>query len=192
MKKSNSIIIKAVNGLSTNDAITNIKKWMDENEKSAFNIALFATYATGTTIPAYVDKNGNEYGDANVEKAIKQSKLIAEIGKSKATLSRWIKAMRIIIANNRFTDFANGILPFSYDKIILIDDNQNIFASHDYYELFKKSISELEKMIDVDDDENDDDVAVEVELVTFMYNNDSYTVDKAKFEKWLEKNAKTE
>lgn len=192
MKKSNSIIIKAVNGLTTNDAITSIKKWMDEAEKSAFNIAMFSAYVTGVTIPAYVDKNGNEYGEANVEKAIKQAKLIDEIGKAKSTLSRWIKAMRIIIANNRFTDFANGILPFSFDKIILIDDNQNVFANHDYYELFKKSVSQLEKMIDSGNDENDDDVIVEVELVTFMYNDASYTVDKAKFEKWLEKNAKTE
>ena len=197
MGKSNSIIIKAVNGLTTDDAITNIKKWMGDVEKSAFNIAMFAAYATGVTIPAYIDMNGNEYGEANVEKAIKQSELIDRIGKAKSTLSRWIKAMRIIIANNRFSDFANGLLPFSFDKIILIDDNQNVFAGYDYFELFKKSISQLEKMINPDNDDNDNDnddndIAVAVELVTFMYNDTSYTVDKAKFEKWLEKNAKTE
>lgn len=194
MKKSNSIIIKAVNGLTTDEAITNIKKWMDDVEKSAFNIAMFAAYATGVTIPAYVDKNDNEYGEANVEKAVKQSQLIDEIGKAKSTLSRWIKAMRIIITNNHFTDFANGLLPFSFDKIILIDDNQNVFANYDYFELFKKSVSQLEKMVngDTDNDNNDDDVAVAVELVTFIYNDTSYTVDKEKFEKWLEKNAKTE
>ena len=192
MKKSNSIIIKSVNGLTTDEAITNIKKWMDDVEKSAFNIAMFAAYATGVTIPAYVDKNGKEYGEANVEKSIKQSNLIAEIGKSKATLSRWIKAMRIIIANNHFADFANGLLPFSFDKIILIDDNQNIFANYDYFEVFKKSVSQLEKMVNGDTDNDDNDVAVAVELVTFMYNDTSYTVNKDKFEKWLEKNAKTE
>ena len=193
MKKSNSIIIKSVNGLTTDEAITNIKKWMDDVEKSAFNIAMFAAYATGVTIPAYVDKNGKEYGEANVEKAIKQTQLIDEIGKAKSTLSRWIKAMRIIIASNHFTDFANGLLPFSFDKIILIDDNQNIFSKYDYFELFKKSVSQLEKMVNGDNDNDDnDDIAVTVEFVTFMYNDTSYTVDKDKFEKWLEKNAKTE
>ena len=191
--KTNSIIKKSVNGLTVDEVVIDVKKWMDESEKSAFNIALFSAYATGVTIPAYTDKNGNEYGDANVEKAIKQSKLIAEIGKSKATLSRWIKAMKIIIANNHFTDFANGVLPFSYDKIILIDENQSAFSGYDYFNLFSMSISDLEKMLDVnDDDDDDDDVAVEVELVTFMYNDSSYTVDRVKFEKWLEKNAKTE
>ena len=190
MKKSTSIIRKSVNGLTVEQAIKDVKVWMDENEKSAFNISMFSAYVTGVTIPAYVDKNGNEYGEANVEKAIKQSKLIDEIGKAKSTLSRWIKAMRIIIANNHFIDFANGILPFSFDKIILIDENQNIFAEYDYYDLFKKSISALEKMIDVNND--DDDVAINVEFVTFMYNDAAYTVERDKFEKWLEKNAKTE
>lgn len=192
MKKSNSIIIKAVNGLTTDDAIVNIKKWMEDNEKSAFNIAMFSAYATGVTIPAYTDKSGNEYGDANVEKAIKQAELIDKIGRAKSTLSRWIKAMRVIIANNHFADFANGVLPFSFDKIILIDEHQSSFAGFDYYDLFSKSVKELEKMIDAEDDADADDVAVEVEFVSFVYNDVSYTVDRDKFEKWLEKNAKTE
>ena len=116
--KNNSIINVTVNGMTANDTIDSVKSRLESVEKSAFNIALLCAYGTGVTIPEYIDNKGNIHGEAICDKPIKQNDYIKLVGRSKATLSRWVKAMKLIIENNRFNDFATGLYPFSYDKII--------------------------------------------------------------------------
>ena len=114
----NSIINVTVNGMTANDTIDSVKSRLETVEKSAFNIALLCAYGTGVTIPEYTDNKGNVHGEATCDNPIKQNDYIKLVGRSKATLSRWIKAMTLIIDNSYFSDFASGLYPFSYDKII--------------------------------------------------------------------------
>ena len=144
--KNNSIINVTVNGMTANDTINNVKSRLESVEKSAFNIALLCAYGTGVTIPEYTDNKGNVHGEATCDKPIKQNDYIKLVGRSKATLSRWIKAMNLIIENNRFNDFATGLYPFSYDKIIDIFENAEVFDGYVFKDLMDLSASTLATM----------------------------------------------
>ena len=208
---TNSIINVTVNGLTTNEAITSIKSRLETVEKSAFNIALLCAYTLGDTIPSYVDNKGNEHGEAVCEKPIKkQADLLKLIGRSKATLSRWIKAIRLIIEKGYFTEFANGSLPFSYDKIIVILENEEAFNGYVLTDLMSMTVDSLESLTVVkaeeateeaeaeeeeattEAEEEAEEATEEVELTTLTYNGKEYTVNKAIFEAWLSENAITE
>ena len=94
MKNTKSIINVTINGMTVNQAINDIKERLIGVEKSAFNIALLCVYSLGDEIPAYTDSMGNEHGKAICEKPIKkQADLLKLIGRSKATLSRWINSL---------------------------------------------------------------------------------------------------
>ena len=112
-----SIINVTVNGMTAGETIENVKSRLETVEKSAFNIALLCAYGTGVTIPAYTDNKGIEHGEATCDKPIKQNDYIKLVGRSKATLSRWIKAITLIIEKGYFTDFSSGVYPFSYDTL---------------------------------------------------------------------------
>ena len=207
-----SIINVTVNGMSANDCIKSVKARLESVEKSAFNIALLCAYTLGDTIPAYTDNKGNAHGEATCDKPIKkQADLLKLIGRSKATLSRWIKAIRLIIEKGYFTDFSNGTLPFSYDKIILILENEANFEGYVLTDLLSMTVDSLEAMVDSkkdteeaeaeatteaeatnDTQEAEDEAEVEVteDEATFVYNDTQYIVNKALFEKWLSENAK--
>ena len=207
-----SIINVTVNGMSASETIESVKSRLETVEKSAFNIALLCAYGTGVTIPAYTDNKGNEHGEATCEKPIKQNDYIKLVGKSKATLSRWIKAITLVIDNGCFTDFANGVYPFSYDKIIDIFSNEGVFAGYVFADLMALSASTLETMIkeykpateeeateEAGESEeateeattNDtEEEATEEETTTLTYNGKDYIVNKSDFEKWLSDNGK--
>ena len=154
MAKNNSIINVTINGLTVNQAINDIKERLISVEKSAFNIALLCVYSLGDTIPAYTDSEGNEHGQAICDKPIKkQADLLKLIGRSKATLSRWIKAMRLLIEKGRFTEFANGSLPFSYDKIICIFEHEESFKGYILSDLMSMTVDTLEAMTDTKEEE---------------------------------------
>lgn len=145
--KNNSIINVTVNGMTASDTINNVKSRLETVEKSAFNIALLCAYGTGTTIPEYTDNKGNLHAEAICEKPIKQNDYIKLVGRSKATLSRWIGAMNLIIEKGYFTDFASAKYPFSYDKIYDIFNNEDVFQGMLLSELMELSASTLEKMV---------------------------------------------
>ena len=206
--KNNSIINVTVNGMSANDTITNVKSRLESVEKSAFNIALLCAYGTGLTIPEYTDNKGNVHGEATCDKPIKQNDYIKLVGRSKATLSRWIKAMNLIIENNRFNDFATGLYPFSYDKIIDIFENAEVFDGYVFKDLMDLSACTLATMVkdyvkpseeksDNIDSETDSDSKEEEkteeepseETAVLTYQGKDYIVNKAVFEKWLAENA---
>lgn len=212
-KTNNSIINVTVNGMSATDAIASVKTRLETVEKSAFNIALLCAYTLGDTIPSYVDSKGNEHGEAVCDKPIKkQADLLKLIGRSKATLSRWIKAMRLIIEHGYFSEFASGSLPFSYDKIITIIENKDKFDGYVLVDLMSMSCDTLEAMLVVSTEEEattteeeaetteeateeeatTEDVTEEEateETAVLTYNSKEYIVNKAVFEKWLAENA---
>lgn len=206
--KNNSIINVTVNGMTANETIDNVKLRLETVEKSAFNIALLCAYGIGVTIPAYTDNKGVEHGETVCDKPIKQNDYIKLVGRSKATLSRWIKAMNLIIENNCFNDFASGLYPFSYDKIIDIFENAEVFDGYVLKDLMELSACTLSTMVkdytkpeekteEVSEDEtttssdNKEEKTEEVseEIATLIYQGKEYTVNKAIFEKWLAENA---
>lgn len=208
--KNNSIINVTVNGMTANDTINNVKSRLESVEKSAFNIALLCAYGTGVTIPEYTDNKGNVHGEATCDKPIKQNDYIKLVGRSKATLSRWIKAMNLIIENNRFNDFATGLYPFSYDKIIDIFENAEVFDGYVFKDLMDLSASTLATMVkdyikpskekteegsedetatDSDSKEEEKTEEGSEETAVLTYQDKDYTVNKAVFEKWLAENA---
>lgn len=206
-KTNNSIINVTVNGMSATDAIASVKTRLETVEKSAFNIALLCAYTLGDTIPSYIDSKGNEHGEAVCDKPIKkQADLLKLIGRSKATLSRWIKAMRLIIEHGYFTEFASGLLPFSYDKIITIIENKDKFDGYVLTDLMSMSCDTLEAMLEVSiaeatteeegeateeeattEDTTEEEATEETAVLT--YNGKEYIVNKTIFEKWLAENA---
>ena len=207
---NNSIINVTVNGMTANETINNVKSRLESVEKSAFNIALLCAYGTGVTIPEYTDNKGNIHGEATCDKPIKQNDYIKLVGRSKATLSRWIKAMNLIIENNRFNDFASGLYPFSYDKIIDIFENKEVFQGYVFKDLMDLSactlatmikdyvkpseekteeVSEDETATDSDSKEEEKTEEVSEETAVLTYKGKNYTVNKAVFEKWLAENA---
>lgn len=206
--KNNSIINVTVNGMTANDTINNVKLRLESVEKSAFNIALLCAYGTGVTIPEYTDNKGNVHGEATCDKPIKQNDYIKLVGRSKATLSRWVKAMNLIIENNRFNDFATGLYPFSYDKIIDIFENAEVFNGYVFKDLMDLSACTLATMVkdyvkpseekshntdsETDSDSKEEEKAeeeVSEETAVLTYQGKNYTVNKAVFEKWLAENA---
>lgn len=212
--KNNSIINVTVNGMTAKDTINNVKSRLESVEKSAFNIALLCAYGTGVTIPEYTDNKGNVHGEATCDKPIKQNDYIKLVGRSKATLSRWIKAMNLIIENNRFNDFATGLYPFSYDKIIDIFENAEVFQGYVFKDLMELSACTLDTMVkdyvkpseekaeegsedetttdsDSQEEEKSEEPSEESseETAVLTYQGKDYTVNKAVFEKWLAENA---
>lgn len=212
-EKNNSIINVVVNGMTASEGVKDVQERLEAVEKSAFNIALISAYSCGACIPAYKDNKGIEHGEAHLDKkdAFKQVDFIKLVGRSKATLSRWLGAMNLIIENGYFTDFATGVYPFSYDKIYDIFNNSEVFKGMLLSELMELSGSTLEKMIKdfkpkeeekteekpseetaTDSDSKEEEKTEEEkseETAVLTYQGKDYTVNKAVFEKWLAENA---
>lgn len=205
---NNSIINVTVNGMIANEAIISIKSRLETVEKSAFNIALLCVYTLGDTIPSYTDNKGVEHGEAICDNPIKkQADLLKLIGRSKATLSRWIKAMHLIIEKGYFSDFASGSLPFSYDKIITIFENDDKFSNYVLSDLMSMTVDTLEAMSTTVDNKTEEKTSEEnttseektedteeektsEETGVLIYEGKEYTVPKEAFEKWLAENGK--
>jgi hypothetical protein len=211
-EKNNSIINVVVNGMTASEGVKDVQERLEAVEKSAFNIALISAYSCGACIPAYKDNKGIEHGETHLDKkdAFKQVDFIKLVGRSKATLSRWLGAMNLIIENGHFTDFATGVYPFSYDKIYDIFNNSEVFKGMLLSELMELSGSTLEKMIKdfkpkeeekteekpseetaTDSDSKEEEKTEEKpseETAVLIYQGNNYTVNKAVFEKWLAEN----
>lgn len=208
--KNNSIINVVVNGMTATEAIEDVKKRLEAVEKSAFNIAIECAYTLGVTIPAYTDNKGVEHGETTCDKPIKkQADLLKLIGRSKGTLSKWIKAVKLIIENGYFTDFASGVYPFSYEKVIAILENKDAFSGYLLSDLMSMTVDTLEAMTATKpedekkeektpteeletEEELEEEETEEVKIATISYDGKEYSVPKEAFEKWLAKNMITE
>lgn len=207
---SNTSIIEVTpNGMTSADVLNEVNERMESVERSVFNIALLCAYGTGTTIPAYTDVKGVAHGEATIEKPSRQKDFILQVNRSSKAISRWIIAMNLIIEKGLFGDFANGIYPFSYDKIIAILRNENAFCNMAFYDAMKlsaKSLDDIAKSYNSKADTDADTTTAEkgseeteaetnepteapsVETATLTYNGKEYTVNKQAFEKWLAEN----
>ena len=209
---NNSIIDVVVNGMNGTEVIDEINTRLQAVEKSVFNIALLCSYGTGVTIPAYTDNKGVEHAEATIEKPSKQKDFILRVNRSSKAISRWIIAMNLIIEEGYFTDFASGVYPFSYDKIIAIFRNKEAFEGTMLPDLMKMSAKSLETMAEeykapvkkeetevdnkkestpVKKEETEVEVSSEEgseEVATISYNGKEYHVNKQAFEKWLAEN----
>ena len=99
--------------------------------------------------------------------------------------------MRLIIDNGYFATFAYGSLPFSYDKIIAIFRNPEVFKGIQLVDLFKMSARTLEDMVHTAEKKtkkNTDTKEEAGEVATLTYNGKEYKVNKLAFEKWLADN----
>lgn len=212
--KNSSIINVTVNGMKATEGVKHVQSRLESAERSIFNIALISAYSTGVTIPAYTDNKGNNHAEAICEKPFKQVDFIKLVGRSKPTLSRWIKAMKLIIDKGYFNDFASGLYPFSYDKIIEIFGNEEAFSGRILADLMKMSADTLEIMASdyqssiakgKTEERTEEETEVkeetkeraekevptaEEETAILIYNGNNYIVNKAVFEKWLAENGK--
>ena len=117
--------------------------------------------------------------------------------------------MNLIIENNRFNDFATGLYPFSYDKIIDIFENTEVFDGYVFKDLMDLSASTLATMIKdyvkPSEEDSEDEIVTDSdsqeeekteesseegseETAVLTYQGKDYTVNKAVFEKWLAEN----
>lgn len=208
---NNSIINVVVNGMTATEAVKNVQSRIETVEKSVFNIALITAYGTGVTIPAYTDNKGVEHAEAVCDKPMKQADFIKLVGRSSKAISRWVIAMKLVIDNKYFTDFASGKYPFSYDKIIAImkEENKPVFDGMILSDLMNLSAKTLETMVtdykpadtnkeeasndnvevtDTKEEEASTSAPEELEIATISYAGKSYNVPKVAFEKWLAEN----
>lgn len=142
MENLKNILDVTVNGMNALDCVKSVKNRLETIENKAFNVAVLSAYATGTTIPAY-----NGKGEATVDKKMTQASFLKLVNRSKATLSRWIKGVNFIINDGKFSDFAMGIIPFQFDKVIHYYENKEIFDKEEITLLFaitEMSLSDLE------------------------------------------------
>lgn len=214
--KNNSIIDVVVNGMTATEALNEVNTRLETVEKSVFNIALLTSYGCGVKIPAYTDNKGIEHAEAYCEKPMKQKDFITLVNRSSRTISRWKIAMDLIIEKNRFNDFATGLYPFSYDKIIAIFRNEKAFEGTILSDLMKMSAKSLETVAEeynkktegkTSEGEKSEERSKKTEaknetkvpakegseecseeITTLTYNGKEYKVNKVVFEKWLAEN----
>jgi hypothetical protein len=214
--KNNSIIDVVVNGMTATEALNEVNTRLETVEKSVFNIALLTSYGCGVKIPAYTDNKGIEHAEACCEKPMKQKDFITLVNRSSRTISRWKIAMDLIIEKNRFNDFATGLYPFSYDKIIAIFRNEKAFEGTILSDLMKMSAKSLETVAEEYNKKSEGKTSEEgkkaevktekaeakneteapvkedseggSEIATLTYNGKEYKVNKVIFEKWLAEN----
>lgn len=209
---NNSIIDVVVNGMTASETVKEVQIRLESVEKSIFNVALLCSYGTGITIPAYTDNKGEIHGEATIEKPFKQVDFVKLVGRSNRAISRWTIAMKLVIDNGYFTDFASGKYPFSYDKIITIfkENNKSVFSGMLLSDLMSLSASALDTMVDdykpaddkkeetnkeetdtntpADTKKEKEETSSEIEVATLSYNGKDYNVPKIAFERWLGEN----
>ena len=189
---NNTLVNVSVMEASTNNEILKaISNNLTSVENSAFKVATRCAYLVGVAIPC---------GDGTItnKKALKPKEVYTKVNKSKATLSRWIKALKLVIDNNLFDDFNNGAYPFSFDKIIMIFENE-LTANNSFADLMKMSVVEIEALYKNDSEteeatEETEEATEETEeitednspIVTFEYDGKKYSVHENALIKFLE------
>lgn len=191
---SNVLInVSVMEASSNNEIFKAISNNLTSAENSAFKVATRCAYLVGVSIPC-----GS--GTITNKKALKPKEVYSKVNKSKATLSRWIKAIKLVIDNDLFNDFNNGVYPFSFDKIIMIFDNE-LTNDNTFEDLMKMSVVEIEKLYKTeeadteDTEEADTEEAENVEeadtedtsvIVQFEYNGMVYEVHENALIKFIE------
>ena len=173
MNNNKSLVNVSVMEASTNTEIFKaIATNLTSAENAAFKVAVRVAYLLGVSIPC-------GQGTITNKSPLKAKAVYTKINKSKATVSRWLKAVKYIIDNELFDDFNSGVYPFSFDKIILIFSNELVDDDRDFSGLMDMTVVELEKLVSDDDDTSDDDTSDDDDagtMVTFTYGDTTFSV----------------
>ena len=206
---NNNNVTRTLVDVSTMQATTNgaiirsINSMLAGVETSAFKIAVKTAYLNGVAIPC-------GQGTITNRKPLKGQELYSKVNKAKSTISRWIKALNMIIEFSLFDDFNKGVYPFSFDKIIIIFSNdlagkdKASFDKDTFKNLMEKSVATLEKQAgkgtkqeagqeagneagqeagnEAGQEANDDSP-----IVTFEYNGQAFEVHEATLKAFIEK-----
>ena len=176
-KNKNTLQVQ-VNGWTVKECADRARARIDTASKSAFNIGVICAYACGVTIPAF-----GEVGEAICPEPMKNQKDFTKlVDRSEALISRWIGAIKLIIENNDFVEFASGLYPFQVDKIFIIYKNLDTLKDYEKADLFRLSKSSLNALVaKADTAAADEDTATDEEstnMVQFTYNDTVYTVSE--------------
>ena len=186
------------------DRVNNI---MSTVENKAFAIAVYGAYVTGTAIPCEKGKDGKTTYVFTAS-PIQQKDFAEKVDKNKATISRWIKAVKYIISCGLevFNAFNNGEIRFTFDKIIALYQNE-VLNEKSTVETIKeemnKTLATIESDIAGSGRHNDkssktpkqDEKKVEEpkesgKIVEFTYNKKKYSVDESYLTAFISKYCK--
>ena len=184
--------VSVLQATSNKDIAKSIRADLAKVEGMAFKVAVKGAYLTGEKVPC-----GN--GMIDNPNPVSRKDFYTLVNKSKATLSRWIKAVLLIVENGLFNDFNSGKFPFSFDKVIIILTDDELKKGN-FAELMSMSVTSLENMTksdesgksdestDGDESGDESDESATGETVEFTYNGNVYTVDKGIIEKFIAEN----
>ena len=162
--KNNDTYTVRPNGWTGVKAAKDVAKRLEAQEKAVFNMAALGYYALGKGdgIPAY-----KEVGAAVCDKPLTAKEFYTIVNRSKQTLSRWIIALELIIEAGDFVEYASGLYPFSYDKIIVYYRNKDAFKDMTKADIFALSAKRLEEMAKAaEEDAEATDAEAEAEATT--------------------------
>ena len=168
------VVVSNLNGAKNSDVIRSIKTNLATAENSAFKVATKCAWLVGVSIPC-----GS--GTITNPSPLKPKQVYSKVEKSKATLSRWMSAVKYIIENNLFDDFNDGKYAFSFDKIIAIFKNELITDDRTFEDLMSMSITDIEALYKTEDETEEIDGQVEeteenTNIVEFTYNGQVWKV----------------
>ena len=173
-------------GLSGQAVAEKSKARLDKMDKALFEIATACAYSCGVELPDMVNGSGTIKCDTPLKS---RTALCKVLDRNKATVSRWLTAVELIVENGDYSLFYNDnkVYPFSYDKIILIYNNNLVTPERTLANLLKMSVADLEALVD---DSGETDGEGEDEKVEIIYNDIRYLVSKVEVEKLI-KDAET-
>lgn len=193
-EKNNSIInLATLEAKSNKEIIASITTTLASVENSAFKIAVNCAYLMGDEIP-YLDGHLKIHKD----RIVKSKDLYSAIKKSKATVSRWRKALKYIIEHGHFEDFNNRVYPFSFDKVIMIYDNDLVTDDTPFSALMEMTVSEIEALYKTDaetesetESDGDADATTDAtyatgDIVEFIFDGKTFKVDSGILKHFIE------
>ena len=211
--RHNGIIsARNIDDMTAENACDRAKKYLENMDNQLFNAVVLCGYAVGIRIPAYTEASGRKVDGLFIEKPIKAIRMAELIGKDRGTVSKWIKALNYIIDNGMFPAFAQGMFPFSVEKIIAYYEKLKGFgftlkqvmgwSTADIRNMIKektatataKQLVKLENA-GINTDLLEDTPApaekpAKAVEVTFIYKGTTYTVDESVMENFIKNNAK--
>jgi len=157
-------LIDSLRGADIKSAISKTNTVLASVDNAAFKVAIITAYATGITIPAYAD----DVAELTIDKKVSLRDFGKLIGRDHSTLSRWLKALTLIIDNGDFGYFVSGTLKFQFDKLILIYENKDVFlVDYTLTDLLSMSYSTLKSLLPQAD--KTDDKTIEVNINGTIY-----------------------
>ena len=136
--------IEGLRGANVTKAIAGARKALEANDNTALTVAINTAFAVGIELPAYA----TDKGACQCDKPVSLREFGKLIGRDHSTLSRWLKALQLIIENGDFVYFVTGACKFQFDKIILAYENKDvILKGRGISEVLDMSYSTLKSLL---------------------------------------------